>query len=948
MPSYLSGSSGGISGPSLGKPLFDNSVLTATLDGVTHWIKQSDLVSGVVPTKNVIYVATNGSDINLGTSTSKPKATISAALALATSGMTIIIFSGNYTEPNPLVVPVDVTIIGQDSRVTITPKYVTTDVFQLNSGSVVRGVTVINHRSPSFAFSIGPGANLRTPPIIRECSSISGPYLNDGTLFIPGVTVQRADTVPALLPILGTTGIITAKQIATDKTGGGISINGANIIADSLCRTVIVDQFVARNQGGMGVLVKNKATVMVSNSITEFCRDGFSTQDGGTLNLSACTVNYGLHGLTSTAFYPTQLAYERIVAVASHSSIQSINVISAGNGYYTSPIVDIQDPLTAGGTKATAIAIIKNGKVVNIIITSGGSGYTSIPAVTIAGNATATATLSGITKIQLDTPAITQHIITLNSGVANSKISMFYAYPASYGYTTFKDQSVIAEGSVDTSDFSGGWDAATGDPNLGARGPATILSDSEGVITQYYLYQTDHTGLGSITWSVTHLNAIPQSSIYFGIANANSVKDIALILSLRSATNAPVTGLLVQLDDSTDKYYITAADESSITIQPPIPAIAASRAVKFFRPSVLTAVGQTFNDVGSGTTMHALSTFAGTGAKTNEVLEAGYGKIYHTSLDTIGQYAIGDTVSVNQLTGELNVADLAISSSVIQVGTASATADTGMQYSFNADITSSVTSITFSSNGVFTSALVDLAGTVGSLNIHVGDSLNISGTSQPFMTNSWKIIAAVKTSSQLSLAISVVLPLGTYIETQLHVSLHSQGFFGYQRSTDSFTFIPSAIISQNTVSGEVGTINANLVSNLAILTGGSSNNMPIGAVTPAAGSFTTVAANSLTALVGFTITNKDTTILDSFSADTGDAVKYIIKIKDMVTKAVRSQETMLAHDLTNVYMTEYGIIDTGIPSLGNIIASMTSNVITMSYVPATTNTLIVKIFKVYI
>ena len=86
--------------------------------------------------------------------------------------------------------------------------------------------------------------------------------------------------------------------------------------------------------------------------------------------------------------------------------------------------------------------------------------------------------------------------ITLNSGDAGSNLTMFYAYPVSYGLAKFEDQAALG--------FFGGWDAATGDIYAGATGPMTINVTLNEVVVPFYLYQTDNVSLGSKNWVITH------------------------------------------------------------------------------------------------------------------------------------------------------------------------------------------------------------------------------------------------------------------------------------------------------------------------------------------------------------------------------------------------------------------------------------------------------------
>ena len=87
-------------------------------------------------------------------------------------------------------------------------------------------------------------------------------------------------------------------------------------------------------------------------------------------------------------------------------------------------------------------------------------------------------------------------LFTLNSGAPGSDLTMFYAYPQSYGLARFQDTS--------NPGFFVGWDAATGDPSAGSTGPLSLNVTIAGVIVPFYLYQTDNTGLGSINWQAMH------------------------------------------------------------------------------------------------------------------------------------------------------------------------------------------------------------------------------------------------------------------------------------------------------------------------------------------------------------------------------------------------------------------------------------------------------------
>lgn len=433
--------------PSLGTPTINESILIGHTDGTTSWLPQAAIVSTTLPTQNVIFVSKNGDDSSSGSSIGAPKQSISSALSLATAGTTIVVFSGTYSENNPLIVPNNVTIMGQDSSVIVIPQDATSGVFYLNSGSTVVGLTVKNHKAPSYAFSIAANAVITESPLIKDCSSITGPFLNDGTLFVPYNTVQNDGIQPGLLPLLNSQVSDISKRINVNAAGGGIHIDGLAFSQLSLIRYATVENFTAINQGGIGILAENNVTVQVNSTVSKLCSIGFNAERGAVLNLNSCTTEYGNLGLVSDNFYSLPYLTDGIVGESLFSSITGATISEQGSGYATPPVISFGNNWQAGiavtlhsqyyygthlyivttagtfgitapthnadsaingtatllytGTVASATAELTNGKITNINFNSYGSGYTEIPTVVFTGSSTTPAVAAvGLTGIQ--------------------------------------------------------------------------------------------------------------------------------------------------------------------------------------------------------------------------------------------------------------------------------------------------------------------------------------------------------------------------------------------------------------------------------------------------------------------------------------------------------------------------------------------------------------------
>lgn len=441
--------------PALGLPKEDKSVLISRLDGSTEWISQYSLISRT--TENVIFVSKSGNDSNPGGSLAEAKLTIKSALSAAKPGTAILVSSGTYKELNPLTVNDDVTIIGQDC--TIVPSNPALDVFQLSNGCEIQGIRVLNNRAPSYAFVIRTGAVVFKSPLIKNCSVITGPFLADGTLFVPNKTVQNPLITPGTLPLIDDADVPNvSKRIKVDGAGGAVKVDGARFAVTSLTKSVIVENLIVESQGGVGILATNGATVTASSAVTRFCYEAFKTLSGGMLDLTGCTSEYGISSLKADGVLSTAYLTNAVVSQNDFSSVSDINISSGGSGYGSAPTVLIDPPfastlpwqastafvlgdiLTSGdnfyevtvagttstvapthttgavtdgtaeltytGTQATATAVILGGIVTSVTIDEPGYGYSTIPNVNVSGGtpsvaAVLTAELSGVGPLNI-------------------------------------------------------------------------------------------------------------------------------------------------------------------------------------------------------------------------------------------------------------------------------------------------------------------------------------------------------------------------------------------------------------------------------------------------------------------------------------------------------------------------------------------------------------------
>jgi len=219
---------------------------------------------------NTLYVTMDGDDTNDGRAEDASRAcrTVSGAIRSPyyRPGTMIRVRSGYYLENNPILLLPNTAVVGDDLRTTsLEPINKTQDLFHVQSGCYLAQMQFSNGRSGllpgSYADNTNRGAycaafppqiggaklDVYKSPYIQNCTNQSGPWLIDGTLFIPNQTVQ----IPAAV---GT---------------GTFSANTSTIVVAIATGTIAVGQHVISGPQDPGFF--NARTLILSN--LEFIQD---------------------------------------------------------------------------------------------------------------------------------------------------------------------------------------------------------------------------------------------------------------------------------------------------------------------------------------------------------------------------------------------------------------------------------------------------------------------------------------------------------------------------------------------------------------------------------------------------------------------------------------------------------------------------------------------------
>lgn len=134
---------------------FTGAGVAVTTGGSNQVDVSIDVVSN--PPGKVVYVATNGNDGNNGLTLDTPKATIKAAVGIASSGDTVKVSPGTYIEDNPITLPENVAIEGAELRnCIVTPLNPGNDLFWVTNGTHITDLSFQGQTSSASVIAFKP------------------------------------------------------------------------------------------------------------------------------------------------------------------------------------------------------------------------------------------------------------------------------------------------------------------------------------------------------------------------------------------------------------------------------------------------------------------------------------------------------------------------------------------------------------------------------------------------------------------------------------------------------------------------------------------------------------------------------------------------------------------------------------------------------------------------
>jgi hypothetical protein len=244
---------------------------------------------------NILYVTQDGNDTNTGRKLGDAKRTVGAALSAATTGTVIKVSAGSYIENNPLVIPEQVSIVGDSLReVSLSPQNADKDLFYVSNGNYIAEM--------SYTGTLNPGKAIVSFNPNQIGYFDQSPYVQNCTNFIPNSIGMKIDGNKAIGPL----------------------------------KSMVVDSYTQYNQGGIGVSITNEGYAQLV-SIFTICDDiAIFCGSGAACDLTNSNSSFGNYALVADGVGP--LKYTGIITSASNSNsdtfvidlnVPTLNITSA-------------------------------------------------------------------------------------------------------------------------------------------------------------------------------------------------------------------------------------------------------------------------------------------------------------------------------------------------------------------------------------------------------------------------------------------------------------------------------------------------------------------------------------------------------------------------------------------------------------------------------------------
>ena len=561
-------------------------------------------------TLNVIFVSEDGLDTNDGRRPSTAKRTVKAAAAIAVNGDVIRVAGGVYQENNPISLPQNISVDGDDLRNTkIIPTNTGQDLFHVDNGCLIQNCSFVGAANTGAMVAYHPPREVLNVFDSAVAGAVHVQSFEASTLNVTGFDYSSKSGVATVT--VGADHGLTAgvTQIGFRTESIGLKCSTDNFNKAKFYPRVGKDPYV----GTFISIASTTATTFTSNiGVAGIGSEyvGFITQSPYVRN---CT-NFVPNSIGMTINGDRARGLKSMV-VDSYTQYNEngigVSITNNGYGQLVSIFTICTDIGIYCGSGGQCDLTNSNSSFGNKGLVAQGIGTVGYSA-QLAANAVAednTFTLSGLGTFRPYSGQV------LYVGELFQDVDSVTVTNAGSGYTSAQPPVITISN---------------------PSGPGGIAPDGVAVIS----------GFGS----VTGVNLIANGRQY---RESDSVT--VTIAPPTSGVTATASATLAPAYYTINSATTPSAGISTVTVDQTIPAaIGIGSTVPIARQSLILASSHSFEYIGTGVTIaQARPSQGGVTIPENQVISIEGGKVVHTSTDERGNFLIGDDFTINQQTGTI-------------------------------------------------------------------------------------------------------------------------------------------------------------------------------------------------------------------------------------------------------------------------------------------------------
>ena len=573
-------------------------------DGDLTW------VGAGASTLNIIFVSEDGLDTNDGRRPSTAKRTVKAAAAIAVNGDVIRVSGGIYPEQNPISLPQNVSVDGDDLRNTkIIPTNTGQDLFHVDNGCLIQNCSFVGAANTGAMVAYHPPREVLNVFDSAVAGAVHVQSFEASTLNVTGFDYSSKSGVATVT--VGANHGLTAgvSQIGFRTESIGLKCSTDNFNKAKFYPRVGKDPYV----GTFISIASTTATTFTSNiGVAGIGSEyvGFITQSPYVRN---CT-NFVPDSIGMTINGDRARGLKSMV-VDSYTQYNEngigVSITNNGYGQLVSIFTICTDIGIYCGAGGQCDLTNSNSSFGNKGLVAQGIGTVGYNA-TLAANAVAEDNVFVLSGLGTFRPYSGQ---VLYVGELFQDVDSVTVTNAGSGYTSAQPPVVTISN---------------------PSGPGGIAADGVAVIS----------GFGS----VTGVNLIANGRQYRSSDTVN-----VTIAPPTSGVTATASAALAPAYYTINSATTPSAGISTVTVDQTIPAaIGIGSTVPIARQSLILASSHSFEYIGTGVTIaQARPSQGGVTIPENQVISLDGGKVVHTSTDERGNFLIGDDFIINQQTGTI-------------------------------------------------------------------------------------------------------------------------------------------------------------------------------------------------------------------------------------------------------------------------------------------------------